>query len=103
MNTERGENSFQCTATLAERDIVRYSPAGLPIMTAKLSHESEQVEAGSSRKVEFELSALAAGHIAQKLEKASLGATYRFSGFMARKNRKSRSMVFHLTDIATID
>lgn len=103
MNTERGENSFQCTATLAERDIVRYSPAGIPIVAAKLAHESEQVEAGISRKVEFELSALAAGSLAQKLEKASLGAAYRFSGFMARKNRKSKSVVFHLTDIETID
>jgi len=103
VNTERGENSFQCIAALAERDIVRYSPAGIPIVAARLSHSSEQVEAGISRKVEFELAALAAGQIAQKLERAELGAMYRFNGFMARKNRNSKSLVFHLIDFETID
>ena len=103
MNTERGENSFQCTAILAERDIVRYSPAGIPIVAARLAHTSEQVEAGISRKVEFELPALAAGQVAQQLEQAELGAMYRFRGFMARKNRNSKSLVFHLTDFETID
>ena len=103
MNTERGENSFQCIATLAERDIVRYSPAGIPIVAARLVHASEQVEAGISRKVEFELQALAAGRISQQLEQAELGAMYRFIGFMARKNRNSRSLVFHLIDFETID
>ncbi|MEY4208182.1 MAG: primosomal replication protein [Pseudomonadota bacterium] len=103
MNTERGENSFHCIAILAERDIVRYSPAGIPIVAAKLVHGSEQVEAGISRQVDFELPALAAGKIAGRLEQAELGAMYRFNGFMARKNRKSRSIVFHLIDFETID
>ena len=102
-HTERGENSFQCIATLAERDVMRYSPAGIPIMAAKLFHASEQVEAGISRRVEFELAALAAGQIARQLEQARLGAAYRFSGFMARKSRNSRSLVFHLTDFETTD
>jgi primosomal replication protein N len=103
VNTERGENSFHCIAILAERDIVRYSPAGIPIVAAKLVHGSEQVEAGISRQVDFELPALAAGKIAGRLEQAELGAMYRFNGFMARKNRKSRSIVFHLIDFETID
>jgi len=101
--TERGENNFQCTATLAERDIIRYSPAGIPIVSAKLIHASEQVEAGISRQLEFELQALAAGPIAQRLEQAELGAMFRFRGFMARKNRNSKSLMFHLTDFEIID
>ena len=82
---------------------MRYSPAGIPIVAAKLVHGSEQVEAGISRQVDFELPALAAGKIAGRLEQAELGAMYRFNGFMARKNRKSRSIVFHLIDFETID
>jgi len=101
--TERGENNFQCTATLAERDVVRYSPAGIPIVSAKLIHVSEQVEAGISRQLEFELRALGAGPVAQKLEQAELGSMFRFRGFMAPKNRNSKSLVFHLTDFETID
>ena len=102
-HTERGENSFQCVATLAERDVMRYSPAGIPIVAARLVHTSEQVEAGISRQVEFELAALAAGQIAQQLEQAKLGMAYRFKGFMARKNRNSKSLVFHLIDFETTD
>lgn len=89
-------------ATLAERDVKRYTPAGIPIVAARLLHASEQVEAGMPRQVEFEASAVAAGTIADKLERAEMGQVYRFRGFMARKNRNSKALVFHLTDIDTI-
>ncbi len=100
--TERGENSFQCVATLAERDAKRYTPAGIPIVAAKLLHASQQVEAGIARQVEFEMAAQAAGPVADMLERAEMGRDYRFRGFMARRNRNSRSLVFHLTDFDII-
>ena len=100
--TERGENRFQCIATLAERDVKRYTPAGIPIVSARLLHTSEQVEANIGRQVEFEVAAIAAGTIADLLERAELGEVFRFTGFMARKNRNSKALVFHLTDIETI-
>jgi len=49
--TERGDNSFHCIATLAERDVLRYTPAGIPMVSAILTHTSEQLEAGISRQV----------------------------------------------------
>lgn len=67
-------------------------------MAVKLLHSSQQVEAGIQRLVEFEISALAAGEISAKLNQAELGNSFRFTGFMARKNRNSRSLVFHITD-----
>jgi len=100
--TERGDNSFHCIATLAERDVVRYTPAGIPMVSAILAHSSEQLEAGISRQVGFELRAVAAGTIADRLERAEMGALFRFSGFIARKNRNSKSLVFHLTDFELI-
>lgn len=100
--TERGENSFQCIATLAERDVKRYTPAGIPIVSARLLHVSDQVEAGINRKVEFELVAMAAGQLADQLEQAEMGQVFRFGGFMARKNRNSKALVFHLTEIETL-
>lgn len=99
---ESGENHFYCVAVLAECDAMRYTPAGVPMMTARLVHESEQLEAGIQRQVVFEMQAVAAGQIAGQLAKTELGKAHRFSGFMARKNRNSKSLVFHLTDIATI-
>ena len=82
---------------------MRYSPAGIPIVSAKLIHESEQVEAGISRRVEFEMAALAAGQIAQQLAQEKLGSEFRFTGLLARKNRNSRSLIFHLTALQNIE
>lgn len=89
-------------ATLAERDVKRYTPAGIPMVSAKLMHESEQVEAGVVRRVEFEMVAVAAGQIAEMLERAEMGRMYRFCGFIVRKNRNSKALVFHLADFETI-
>jgi len=69
---------------------------------AVLTHTSEQLEAGISRQVGFELRAIAAGTIADRLERAQVGAVFRFNGFMARKNRNSKALVFHLTDFELI-
>ncbi len=72
------------------------------MVSAKLLHVSEQVEASIERRVEFEMAALAAGQIAEMLERAELGQVFRFCGFIARKNRNSKALVFHLTDFETI-
>jgi len=92
------QNRLQLTAIISERDALRYTPAGFPIVTAQLSHYSEQVEAGISRLIEFEITAIAAGEISGRFNQAPLGDTFRFTGFLARKNRNSKSLVFHITD-----
>jgi len=77
---------------------LRYTPAGIPIVAATLSHSSEQVEAGIPRLIEFEIAALAAGEISGRFNQAQLGGTFRFKGFLARKNRNSKSLIFHIVD-----
>jgi len=91
-------NQLQLVAAIAERDVLRYTPAGIPIVSAKLSHNSEQIEAGILRQVELEIAAVAAGEISGRFNRAELGVVIRFTGFLARKNRNSRSLVFHITD-----
>jgi small subunit ribosomal protein S18 len=76
---------------------MRYTPAGIPIVAARLQHNSEQVEAGIPRQVEFEIAAIAAGEISGRFNQAELGEMFRFTGFLARKNRNSKSLVFHIT------
>ena len=95
-------NQLQIVANIAEREILRYTPAGIPIVSAKLLHTSQQVEAGVERLVEFEMTAIAAGEISGRFNQAELGATYRFTGFLARKNRNSKSLVFHISDFDAI-
>jgi primosomal replication protein N len=94
----RSVNQLQLVASIAEREVLRYTPAGIPIVSARLLHSSEQVEAGVKRLVEMEIAALAAGEISGRFHQAELGETFRFTGFLARKNRNSRSLVFHVTD-----
>lgn len=91
-------NQLQFVATLTEREILRYTPAGVPIVSAVLLHSSQQIEAGVPRLVEFEIAAVAAGEISGRFSQAELGGTYQFTGFLARKSRNSKSLVFHLTD-----
>lgn len=80
--------------------MLRFTPAGIPIVVAKLSHSSQQLEAKVMRVVEFEVSALAVGEISGQFSQLVLGQSYRFTGFMARKNRNSKSLIFHITAIA---
>ena len=93
-------NQFQFVATISERDVLRYTPAGVPIVSATLSHSSQQVEAGVERLVEFEMMALAAGEISGRFSRAELGALHQFTGFVAKKNRSSKALVFHIIDFS---
>jgi primosomal replication protein N len=95
-------NQFQFIANIAERDVLRYTPAGIPIVTARLLHSSQQIEAGVPRLVEFEVAAQAAGEISGQFNQAELGGTFQFTGFLARKGRNSKSLVFHIIDFAKI-
>jgi primosomal replication protein N len=93
-------NQFQFVATILERDVMRYTPAGVPIVSATLLHSSQQMEAGVERLVEFEMAALAAGEISGRFSRAELGAVHQFSGFVAKKNRSSKALVFHIIDFS---
>jgi hypothetical protein len=48
-------NQFQFVATIAEREVLRYTPAGIPIVSARLLHVSQQIEAKLDRRVELPL------------------------------------------------
>ena len=93
-------NQLQFVATISERDVLRYTPAGVPVVSAILMHSSQQVEAGVSRQVDFEITAFAAGEISGRFARAELGAAHQFTGFLARKNRNSKALVFHIIDFS---
>jgi primosomal replication protein N len=89
-------------ALIAERDGLRYTPAGMPIVNAVLQHRSQQVEAGIARLTDFEVAAIAAGEIANRFGQAPLGGLYQFSGFLNKKTRNSKSLVFHIIDFSAV-
>ena len=96
-------NELLLVASIAERDILRYTPAGIPIVSGILQHGSQQTEAGIARQVEFEIAALAAGDVSGRFANAELGAVHQFRGFLARKNRNSKALVFHIIDFNRLD
>lgn len=99
----RMSNRLQLVASVIERDPVRYTPAGVPIVNCVLQHESEVVEAGVSRRVELTIPALAAGDISGKVAACGLGVHAHFDGFLARRHRNAKTLVFHITALQDIE
>lgn len=79
---------------------LRYTPAGIPLLSVVLHHVSEQVEAGMKRKVECEVNAVILGELALKGLKP--GAQITAQGFLARRSLKSTQLVMHINDIKTM-
>ena len=95
-------NQLQFVALISERDVLRYTPAGVPIVSATLLHSSQQMEAGVARLVEFEIPAFAAGEISGRFSQAPLAGMYQFTGFLNKKTRNSKSLVFHIIDFSAV-
>ena len=89
-------NRLVLAASLAERGAVRYTPAGLPALDLVLKHESQVSEDGQTRKVSFEMRAVAIGAITRQVGALALGIPGTFSGFLAA-GRNGRGQVFHVT------
>ncbi|PMS30826.1 restart primosome assembly protein PriB [Trinickia symbiotica] len=95
-------NRLQLTASVIEREPLRYTPAGVPIASCTLQHRTEVVEAGIARLVELTMPALAAGAASGKLESCEMGVETLFTGFLAKKSRNARTLVFHITELQDI-
>ncbi len=91
-------NRLVLQACLVERQVLRYTPAGLPALDFVLKHESELSEARQTRKVSVELRAVALGEVTQALSGMNLGHTAVFAGFLGPA-RNGRGVVFHVTAI----
>lgn len=91
-------NRLGLTAALVEREAIRYTPAGVPIVGLKLSHQSVQREAGADRTIELEISAIAADRLALRMDRVALGSELKLAGFLAPRRRNVKALVLHITD-----
>ncbi len=80
-----------------ERGVVRYTPAGVPVVDCRLRHRSEQIEAGLPRIVEFEIAAVALGDLAAQMHRIKPGAAVELEGFLAPSRRGSGNLTLHIT------
>ena len=90
-------NWLRLDATLAHRDPLRYTPAGIPAVDCTLQHASTQAEAGGERKVECELHAVAFAEVALALSRMRVGSELRCEGFLARRYRTGVTVAMHIT------
>ncbi|MEO8849057.1 MAG: primosomal replication protein N [Casimicrobiaceae bacterium] len=97
MSDTPAANRFTLDAKLAQRDDLRFTPAGIPVLQMTLSHTSMQAEAGGERKVECELAAIAFADVARKLATIALGAQLSCEGFIARRFRTGMTVALHIS------
>jgi len=90
-------NRLTLDATLAARDPLRYTPAGVPALDCTLVHASRQAEAGGERIVECELHAVAFAEVATALCAVPADRPLRCEGFLARRWRTGTSLAMHIT------
>ncbi len=84
------------SGALIGREQLRHTPAGMPALSFRISHASEQPEAGRTRSVSIEVDAVALGEVAEKLSRATLEGDYLFQGFLALRSKMSRMPVLHV-------
>ena len=91
-------NRFTLSGRLVECQVVRYSPAGIALLNARLAHQSQQSEAGSKRQLEFEVELLFAGDNALSASRLAPGQELRVAGFVAPRRKLGKSLLFHVTE-----
>ena len=90
------QNQVRLGGTVVAREALRHTPAGVPVLTFTLKHESMQVEGAVPRQVGFEIEAMAMGEVAQGMSALQAGQKIRLAGFLASRSRLSTRVVLHV-------
>ncbi len=98
-----GLNRVELQACLRGTEGLRYTPAGIAVVDALMTHVSEQHEAGMPRQVDLEIAARFAGGLAQRVSEVPLGRTLRVRGFLAPRRRQSKQLVLHVNEFELIE
>ncbi len=93
-------NSLLLSGVVIGLEPIRYTPAGIPLLSFVLQHASEQIEAGLKRKVECEVNAVALGDLAKS--SIQLGSSVKVKGFLAKRSAKSTQLVLHIEKLEKI-
>lgn len=93
-------NKLVLSGTVTAIDALRYTPAGLPLLSVVIQHVSENIEAGLKRKVECEVQAVLLGELAHT--QIPLNSAIKAAGFLAKRSAKSTQLVMHIQKIALI-
>ncbi len=90
------QNRLVLTATVEREDILRYTPAGLPVIDMWLRHHSRQREAGFERDVMCEIQAVMAGEHCRQWAGKLAGQQVEVSGFIGQRSMRNPRLVLHI-------
>lgn len=95
-------NRLELSGEFAQVAELRYTPAGIPVLSFVLKHLSEQVEVGMKRKVECDVSSVAMGPLALEVQEINAGTQVKVTGFLAKRSLKSSQLVLHIQTLERI-
>jgi primosomal replication protein N len=89
-------NETALSAQVLEREPIRHTPAGIPVLEMLLGHVSEVVEGGHPRRVELTISAVVVGDLALMLADLQLGTSLQVQGFLAPVRQGAVKLKLHV-------
>ena len=95
-------NCLVIQGEVVQIETLRYTPAGIPLLSLVVKHRSEQIEADMPRKVECDVNAMMLGSLAEKSQSIKIGDQLKFSGFLAKRSLKSTQLVLHIKALEKI-
>lgn len=90
-------NNFSLDGEIVYLDKLRFTPAGLAVLSLRIKHTSRQKEAALSKIVNLEIESVVIGELAKEI--MTVGDKYLFYGFIEKKSLKSNQVIFHITQI----
>ncbi|MEN9911783.1 MAG: hypothetical protein RI956_227 [Pseudomonadota bacterium] len=98
--TSVGINHAVLSAVLLQKSVLRYTPAGVAVMTLNLEHNSQVQQANSLRVVQFSIESTALDSIALTSNNLNIGDIYTFEGFWAPAHYRTQRLTFHILALA---
>ncbi|MCG9115551.1 primosomal replication protein N [Laribacter hongkongensis] len=78
---------------------LRHTPAGIPVLSCELEHESEQSIGKMTRKIRCEVEVIAAGTVARSLSACPEGSLVILKGCLANRSMRSSRLVLHVQSV----
>lgn len=94
-------NRLEVSGEVVSLEVLRHTPAGIPILTFTVHHVSIQHEAGMKRQAECDVPVMAMGDLAKKAAGLQIGDQIKVAGFLAKKSLKNDRLVLHLNELET--
>lgn len=92
-------NQLVIEGEAVEIETLRFTPAGIPLLRFTLRHLSEQIEAGTKRKVGCDVHVVALGKIATQAQHLTNGTQVKVLGFLNKLSAKSTQLVLHINEL----